>query len=225
MSRLTPIAFEATDLDAMEAAKGRIVIIVTPEGKLDPSARRANRLTKGAVARLVASDRFSKAKSGQVISLAWPTGLAAEALDVLVLDRKISAVDARKAGAALAKLKGSKPLTVMTGGMRKAAELALGIALRDYRFDAYKSKDDDTPDESAPVTFYHTNAEDVSAAAAPLLAVAEGAHTAPVLAKAARGAGIEMPIVDAVVALLQERADVATVIDRLMTRPLKSEHG
>lgn len=176
MSRLTPIAFETTDLDVMEAAKGRVVIIVTPDGKMDPSARRANRLTKGAIARLVASDKFSKAKSGQVISLAWPTGLAAEALDVLVLDRNITAVDARKAGAALARLKAGKPLSVMTGGMRKAAELALGIALRDYRFDAYKSKDDDSADDAAPVTLYHTKADDVAAAAAPLLAVAEGAH-------------------------------------------------
>ncbi|MDU9003769.1 leucyl aminopeptidase [Sedimentitalea todarodis] len=176
MSRLTPIAFEATDLDVMEAAKGRIVIVVAPDGKLDPAARRANRLTKGAVARLVASERFSKAKSGQLISLAWPTGLAAEALDVLVLDRKVTTVEARRAGAALAKSKGDKPLSVMAGGMRKAAELALGIALRDYRFDAYKSAEDDTPDDSAPVTLYHTKADEVSAAAAPLLAVAEGAH-------------------------------------------------
>lgn len=176
MSRLTPIAFETTDLDVMGAAKGRIVIVIAPDGKLDPAARRANRLTKGAVARLVASERFSKAKSGQVISLAWPTGLAAEALDVLVLDRKVAAVDARKAGAVLAKSKGDKQLTVMTGGMRKAAELALGIVLRDYRFDAYKSKDDDKLDESAPVTLYHNKADEVSAAAAPLLAVAEGAH-------------------------------------------------
>ncbi|WP_424986355.1 leucyl aminopeptidase [Microbulbifer sp. S227A] len=176
MSRLTPIAFETTDIDVMGAAEGRVAIIVTPDGKLDPAARRANRLTKGALARLVESERFSKVRSGQVISLAWPTGMAAEALDVLVLDRKAPAIELRKAGAALAKLKGDKPLCVMAGGNPKAAELALGIALRDYRFDRHKSTDDETPGQAGAVTIHHGKADEISAAAAPLLAVAEGAH-------------------------------------------------
>ncbi|MEY8831284.1 leucyl aminopeptidase [Sedimentitalea sp. XS_ASV28] len=176
MSRLTPIAFETTDLDLMETAEGRVAIIVAPDGKLNPAARRANRLTRGALARLLESERFSKAKSGQVISLAWPTGMAAEALDVLVLDRKVSAVDARKAGAALAKLKGDKALSIMAGSSGKAAELVLGVALRDYRFDVHKSSDEETQDTPGAVTLYHTRADEVSEAAAPLLAVAEGAH-------------------------------------------------
>ncbi len=178
MSRPTTIRFEATDLDVISTAQGRVVIMVTPDGKLDPGARRANRLTKGAVARLVESDRFSKIKSGQIVSLGWPAGMAAEALDVLVLDRRITPVETRKAGAALAKLKNGKAMTVFSGNTRNAADLALGIALRDYRFDAYKSADDDddAAKESAPVTIHHTNPEAVSSAAAPLLAVAEGAH-------------------------------------------------
>lgn len=65
--------------------------------------------------------------------------------------------------------------------------------------------------------------------AADLLAdrrtVAEGAHTAPVLAREAKAADVEMPIVDAVVALLQESEDIGGVIDRLMSRPLKSENS
>ena len=70
----------ATDLDALKDYAGRIAVFVPTEGKLDPPARRVNRLTKGAVARLIASDGFAKAKTGQVITLAWPAGLAAEAL-------------------------------------------------------------------------------------------------------------------------------------------------
>lgn len=52
--------------------------------------------------------------------------------------------------------------------------------------------------------------------------VAEGASTAPVLAKAARAAGVEMPVVDAVCALLNG-ADVAQVIGALLARPLRDE--
>ncbi|MDG5488514.1 NAD(P)-dependent glycerol-3-phosphate dehydrogenase [Sphingomonas sp. BGYR3] len=52
--------------------------------------------------------------------------------------------------------------------------------------------------------------------------VAEGASTAPVLAKAARAAGVEMPVVDAVCALLNG-SDVAGVIGALLARPLRPE--
>ena len=54
--------------------------------------------------------------------------------------------------------------------------------------------------------------------------VAEGAFTAPVLCEAAREAGVEMPIVDAVCALL-EGAAVDTVVAQLLTRPLRNENG
>ena len=63
--------------------------------------------------------------------------------------------------------------------------------------------------------------------AADLLAnrrtVAEGAHPAPVLRDAARAAGVEMPVVEAVCALLADAAPLAQVIDALLARPLRPE--
>lgn len=53
--------------------------------------------------------------------------------------------------------------------------------------------------------------------------VAEGAFTAPVLRDAARAAGVEMPVVEAVCALLADAAPLGTVIDALLTRPLRPE--
>jgi glycerol-3-phosphate dehydrogenase (NAD(P)+) len=53
--------------------------------------------------------------------------------------------------------------------------------------------------------------------------VAEGAHTAPVLARAAREAGVDMPIVSAVCALLAGEAGVDEVVERILSRPLRSE--
>jgi len=62
--------------------------------------------------------------------------------------------------------------------------------------------------------------------AAELLAdrrtVAEGAFTAPVLREAAAEAGVDMPVTEAVNALL-EGAAVAQVIEALLSRPLKAE--
>lgn len=54
--------------------------------------------------------------------------------------------------------------------------------------------------------------------------VAEGAATAPVLVEAARAAGVDMPIAEAVCALLGGEAEVGAVVERLLTRPLGAEH-
>lgn len=53
--------------------------------------------------------------------------------------------------------------------------------------------------------------------------VAEGAHTAPVLKRVADAAGVEMPIVSAVCALLGGAASAKDVVEGLLSRPLKSE--
>lgn len=53
--------------------------------------------------------------------------------------------------------------------------------------------------------------------------VAEGAFTAPVLRDAATASGVEMPIVEAVCALLEGAADVDAVVDALLARPLRAE--
>lgn len=62
--------------------------------------------------------------------------------------------------------------------------------------------------------------------AAALLAdrktVAEGASTAPVLREAAAGAGVDMPVTEAVCALLSG-TPVAKVIEALLSRPLREE--
>ncbi|HEX3676452.1 MAG TPA: NAD(P)H-dependent glycerol-3-phosphate dehydrogenase [Sphingomicrobium sp.] len=64
-------------------------------------------------------------------------------------------------------------------------------------------------------------------AAAELLSnrktVAEGAFTAPVLARLAREKGVEMPIVDAVEALVSGRSNVDEVLDGLLSRPPRAE--
>ena len=63
-------------------------------------------------------------------------------------------------------------------------------------------------------------------AAAALLAnrrtVAEGASTAPVLVEAARAAAVEMPVAEAVCALLGG-AQARGVIDALLARPVRVE--
>jgi glycerol-3-phosphate dehydrogenase (NAD(P)+) len=53
--------------------------------------------------------------------------------------------------------------------------------------------------------------------------VAEGAHTAPVLRRAADQAGVDMPIVGAVCDLLGGAAGAGEIVERLLARPLRTE--
>ena len=53
--------------------------------------------------------------------------------------------------------------------------------------------------------------------------VAEGAFTAPVLARLAREKGVDMPIVETVDALIAARANVDQVLDALLSRPPRPE--
>jgi len=172
MTDLVSITFTATDIDQIAEAQGRVAVVVGVEGKMGPGASRANRLSKGAVKRFVESEAFEKMKSGDVATLAWPVGMAAEALDVIKLDRRADVETARKAGTGLARRKGKLALTVLAGNLQRTEELALGIALRSYQFSARKSQ----PEEAGNgVTIMCTNPDETAAKAAPLLAVAEGA--------------------------------------------------
>jgi glycerol-3-phosphate dehydrogenase (NAD(P)+) len=67
--------------------------------------------------------------------------------------------------------------------------------------------------------------EGVSAAEAMSgrLSVAEGAHTAPILAKLASERRVEMPIVDAVCALLAGELPASEAVEMLLARPLRAE--
>ncbi|KPN61907.1 leucyl aminopeptidase [Aliiroseovarius crassostreae] len=139
----TPITprFIATDLDAIATHGGRIVVIVSEPGKLDPAARRVNKLMRGALARFASSERFEKMKEGEAAELAWPTGLAAEAVQVLRLSKRSKGNAMRKAGAVIGKSLLGKEVLVLAGNRRFADELALGACLRAYEFVDHMSKD------------------------------------------------------------------------------------
>jgi glycerol-3-phosphate dehydrogenase (NAD(P)+) len=53
--------------------------------------------------------------------------------------------------------------------------------------------------------------------------LAEGAFTAPVLVAMAREKQIEMPIAEAVAAVLSGQETIDAMIDLLMTRPIRAE--
>lgn len=171
MTDLMSIDFAETDLDALAGAEGKLAILVTPEGKLDPAGRRVNRLTRQAVQRLLDSERWGEVKAGEGFTMGFPVGLAAKALLVVKLDRRPSVEEARKAGASLAKFKGSTPLVLCAGAFNRTAQIVLGLALRAYTFDAHRTAD--KPDVHGAVV-YCAKPDEVQPEAATAMAVAEG---------------------------------------------------
>ncbi|MCP4824288.1 MAG: leucyl aminopeptidase [Shimia sp.] len=165
------MSFEETKLDEIGSVQGRIAIFIPAEGNPDQGARRLNRLTRGAVERM-RDEKAGDARLGTVFSLSYPTGVVAEAVDVVILPRRCSVEDARRAGAGLGKIRGNAALTVLAGTNPKAAEIAFGIAMRDYGFDDHKTTE--AKEDARTVTMMVSKPEEVEAAATPLLAVAEG---------------------------------------------------
>ncbi|MDR0808199.1 MAG: leucyl aminopeptidase [Gemmobacter sp.] len=171
MSHPVPIRFQPVDVEALGAAPGRIALVVDEGGKLGPAGRRLDRLMKGALARFLASEVFAALKSGEGADLGWPAGLQAEAVQVVRLDRKADAAEARKAGGTIGKALSKVGTLVLAGGIRHADELSFGLALRAYDFTPHKTDEAKAP---GPVTLMVTDPEKVAAEAAPLAALAEG---------------------------------------------------
>ncbi|GFE64056.1 leucyl aminopeptidase [Litoreibacter roseus] len=139
MTTPTALRFIETDIEQIKDAPGVVAIFVPEGGSLDVTGRRVNRLLRGAVARLCEDEAFEKLEVGQSVSLAWPVNMAAEKVVVVKLARRPTVEQARKAGATLAKTKGGKPMMVLCGNLRRASDVALGLALREYDFKDHKT--------------------------------------------------------------------------------------
>jgi leucyl aminopeptidase len=172
MRKPTQFTYQPVEIDLIADHKGRVAICVDDEGRMDVSARRVNRLTKGAVVRLIESPRFEKMKQGQVFSLNLPAGMAADAVDIVRLSRRAKVGEARAAGASLAKVRGDADLMLVAGNAKYAAEIAFGLAMRDYSFVEHKTASETS---KGAVTMVCGKPDEVSTAAAPLMDVAEGA--------------------------------------------------
>ncbi len=169
----TPVQIDFTPLtlDVVAETEGRIAVVVTEDGKLDLAARKVNSLSKKAIERLVASKSFEKMANGDVSVIAWPVGLSAEAIVVIKIPRRASVDDTRKAGANLAKAMGKGDLTILAPQMNKVEELALGLAMRAYKFEDHKTGD---KTKLGKVTIAVKDADETTAAYAPMAAIVEG---------------------------------------------------
>ncbi|MFY0595850.1 MAG: leucyl aminopeptidase [Cognatishimia sp.] len=169
MVKPVTFTFQDVNIDEISTFAGRVAVLVTSDGRMDNAARRVNRLTKGAIARMIEDGL----KAGDARVLAYPVGMAAEAVDVICLEKRATQDEARAAGVALAKTRGAANILACLGNHSKADQVILGLALRDYGFDAHKTA---TPDEDArAITVMATKPDLIREKSEPYLAMAEGA--------------------------------------------------
>ena len=171
MSHPVPIQFQPVDLEILTTATGRIAVVAEAGTPLSPAARKLDRALRGALSRFLGSDAFAALKPGDAQDLAYPAGLAADALQVVRLPRRADLATARRAGAAIGRALTQTPTLVLAENHPRAADIAFGLAMRAYDFTPHKTAEAKRP---GPVTVMAANPEAVAAEAAPMAAVTEG---------------------------------------------------
>ena len=165
------VRFAATDLAALSRAEGRVALVLPPGAALDAGGRRIDRLVRGALSRAVASKAWDKLKPGESVEIGWPAGLAAEVLQLVRLDRRAGAPEARRAGGAIGRSLHEKGTLVLAGSHPRAADIALGLTLRAYDFADHRTGERTAP---GPVTIMVAQPERAGASAEAAGAVARG---------------------------------------------------
>ena len=144
MSNPVAIQFQATDLAALAAQTGRISLLIDGDKPATPAARKIDRLMRGGLARALASAALAKLKPGEALELAYPSGLAAEALQLIALPRKANQTEARRAGGAIGRAINASGSLVLVESHPQASEIAFALALRAYDFTPHKTDDKKT---------------------------------------------------------------------------------
>jgi len=173
MTDLVELEIIDRDIEAIGRFEGPIALIVGDDGHLQDMGKALDKKMDGAVTRVLKSKAFETSTPGQVISISFASGIAAErVLIVKLIGKKKSA---RKAGAALAASALENDMLIVPQVEDGAAQLLYGLRLRAYKFDRHRSNSDQ---ETCKVTVMADKVDALRAEVEPLIAVADGVHFA-----------------------------------------------
>ena len=170
---------------------GTLVVLVGPDLKPSPAAEAVLGAAAGSIERAAAAAAF-KGKPRSTVEILAPAGLNADRLLVAGVDPDASSHDiVTLGGTIMGRIRDGQRVTVIAdlpgpapkvAPAEAAADLELGLQLRSYRFDRYKTKKDD-PDKAGPAEVRLAVADVAAARAAAVsrTAIAEGVHLARTL--------------------------------------------
>lgn len=147
MTQPVEITFTEITTENLATHEGRVAIILGPGGRLPAGLPRAARES---ALRALGSKSGKALKPGAAIELAFPAGMAAEALQLISLPSEARVTEARKAGAAIGAKLGKSHVLVLAGAHKQAQDVALGLALRGYDFSVYHTRPSTGEDLPAP---------------------------------------------------------------------------
>lgn len=157
---------------------GALVLTIAEEAPLAGLAKQADEATGGAIARGLEAAKF-KGRKGQTATL-WAPGAGLSKVVAIGLGKadEIAATGAEAAGGTLAgAVAQEREATVAADGLTPAlaASLAMGVALKSYRFDRYRTteKEDDKP-KVERIAIATADATKAKAAFAPMQAIVDG---------------------------------------------------
>jgi leucyl aminopeptidase len=161
---------------------GAVALVLAEEEALTGTAAALNEASGGAIARAIEVAAFKGQKGKTVLLFAPVEGLTRLLVVGLGKRPDMTTLIAEEAGGAIAAaLAQETGVTILADGLAppEAAHLALGAALRAYRFDLYRTKE--KPEDKPKLTGITVQTEDhtkARAAFVPLKAVAEGVFLA-----------------------------------------------
>jgi leucyl aminopeptidase len=161
---------------------GAVALLLAEEEALTGAAAALNEASGGAIARAIEVAAFKGQKGKTVLLFAPVEGLTRLLIVGLGKRPDVTTLVAEEAGGAIAAaLAQEASATILADGLAppEAAHLALGAALRAYRFDLYRTKE--KPEDKPKLTGIAVQTEDhtkARAAFGPLKAVAEGVFLA-----------------------------------------------
>jgi len=177
-------------LEPADATTDAVVVAVGEEKSLSPSAEALDRATGGAIAKAIATSRFT-GKARQFLDIVAPAGVSVTRI-VLAGIGKPADTNAKVwqdwAGGAFGQVanSGAASVTLMVDAMggplsasEAAANAAFGLELASYRFDRYRTKE--KPEQKPSITEAVVMSEGAAAAEAafkPLAEVAAGVSLA-----------------------------------------------
>ncbi|KAB7615822.1 leucyl aminopeptidase [Amylibacter sp. SFDW26] len=137
---MTP-KFVETDLDSISDFDGKVAVFMSPTGQIGLPARRVNKLMKRSLIRLSESKTFDDMPNAGCHVMSMPNGMAASAVIVIKMPKRVTIDDARAAGASLAKIAAGDDVLLLTGTGKRASEIAFAFTLRQYEFHDHKTSD------------------------------------------------------------------------------------
>ncbi|GAD54873.1 LOW QUALITY PROTEIN: cytosol aminopeptidase PepA [Limimaricola cinnabarinus LL-001] len=172
MSRTPRIDFLPYDAQALSEATGRVAVFLGVDGPDSEVARDLDAAMGGALSRLASGHRWGRARPGEIVEIAVPAGLAAEAVLAVKHDAEAGRLAMRRAGGAIAKSAG-RGARCWPRSCAMPMRWRSGWRCAPTAFDAHR-KPDETAEPEGRVRVMSDDSEALARAAGPMAAIAEG---------------------------------------------------